>query len=104
MPAQVHISSPEDGDAVLAGFTATGVVRPKTHSVKLTLFCMQTGQSSVVTTANVDATTGAWTAGPFLQANGNQLSAGTGGTLTANSYNPQGVNADTDSVVNLTIQ
>jgi hypothetical protein len=101
---QVHIQSPEDGDTVLRDFTAEGSVRPKTHQVKLTLVCMQTGESSTPTIATVNPTTGKWTAGPFRKADNNFLSPGSGGHLSANSYTPQGIFADNDNVIALTIQ
>jgi hypothetical protein len=103
MSAQVHIQPPEDGDTVLPNFTASGRVRPRTHEVKLTLYCGQNGQSSVATDAVVDHNTGEWTAGPFRKADGNLLSPGGYASLSAISFSPQGVSADTDNVGNLTI-
>src|SRR5262245_40599961 len=104
LAAQVHIQSPEDGDPVLQNFTASGSVRPKTHEVQLTLRCMQTGQMSTVTDANVNHSTGQWTAGPFRRSNGNLLDPGSGAILFANSFNPLGGAGDDDNVSNLTIQ
>src|SRR5262245_42493437 len=100
--AQAHIQSPEDGDPVLQNFSAAGAVRPKTHQVRCVL--TRLGESSVVTPATVNPTTGNWTAGPFRKQDGSFLSPGPGATLTADSYTTGGMFADHDEVTNLTIQ